>query len=181
MTHNSIEYLDIVRVESEPRADIEAVLEGHVFHVTKREYWPSILESGAILPNPDGKLATTFGSSRNSFFRKRGCVSVFDWRLAPPDTSPEPRYRCHPFQAAGVGEAGAAIAFLSVRTYSKLISWKLWEEQQAWGEMVAPYVEAGHPGPISIDLVERVLFLRLEEEPGSFAAMVRRSMDDPRE
>jgi len=71
---------EIDRLESESFADIEATLEGRVFDVTLREFFSRILVAGVIVPNQDGALPTTFGSSANSFFRNRGCVSVFDFR-----------------------------------------------------------------------------------------------------
>ena len=39
-----VEITEIVRIETAPKADIEAMLEGHVFHVTKRAYWEAIFK-----------------------------------------------------------------------------------------------------------------------------------------
>lgn len=55
-------------------------LVGRVFHVTLSDNIPAIEASGAIRSNPGFDLKTTFGSSQNSYFRKLGCVSLFDLR-----------------------------------------------------------------------------------------------------
>lgn len=163
------------RLESESLVDIEAILEGQVFHVTKRDYWPAIAKAGAILPNRDGSLRTTFGSSENSFFRNRDCVSVFDYRLPLDEKIKSFRNRCHPFRPAEPGTDGIAIAVLKSSLYSQLIPWSKWQEQGCLGQMVVPYVEAGHPGPISLDLVTQLLFLRIGEDPSSIMAAYRRT------
>jgi hypothetical protein len=57
-----------VRRETEPLDDIEAQLQGRVFHVTRLAYLPLIVECGEIRPNGDGALPTTFGSLKKCLF-----------------------------------------------------------------------------------------------------------------
>lgn len=166
---------ELVRVEGEPIADIEDILEGKVFHVTSLPNWNLIRQSGFILPNPDGLLPTTFGS-HNSFFRKRGCVSVFDYRVEPPEDPINYKHRCHPLQPAQPDTPGVAILFLHPDIYPKLLSWELCQDEVMLRERVVPFVEAGHRGPIPISLIESVIYFRRTENPNSFAAIVRRSM-----
>ena len=86
-----------VRLETDSFDDITSLLEGRVFHVTKLSYLDSILADGEIKPNMDSALATAFGST-NAFFRQRNFVSLFDYRVEPPDETF--RNRCSPFQPA---------------------------------------------------------------------------------
>lgn len=172
--------LENVRSETDRLEDLQALIEGQVFHVTKRAYWPSIVATGAIVPNSRGKLPTTFGASSNSFFRNRGCVSVFDYRAPPSDEVVDFRRRCWPFQAAVPNEEGIAILILNASLYPALISWDRWKEEQVWREMVVPYVEAGHPGPISVEAIDRAIFLRLMEDPNCHAAIMRRAAEGRR-
>jgi len=171
---NQTEY---IRSESDSLADVEALLEGSVFHVTKRAYWPAIQRSGAILPNSDGALETTFGSSRNSFFRNRGCVSVFDYRGEIDEEVIDCRRRCYPFQPALPGSDGIVVLFLNAVIHEHLLLWKLWQNEEAYGEMIVPRVEAGHLGPISLQLVDRAIFIRRTEDSQSLAAMLRAARD----
>ena len=169
------EITEICRLETESLADIEANLEGTVFHVTKREYWHAILAAGELLPNQGRSLPTSFGPY-DSFFRNLGCVCVFDYRTRPDDSIVDFRRRCYPFQPASPGNDGIAIFVLNPSVYPRLLPWTLWEEQQAWSQMVVPHVEAGYPGPISLELVDRVIMLRCDEDARSHAAIIRRSM-----
>ena len=172
-----METFEIVRLETAPKADIEAMLEGHVFHVTKRAYWEAILKAGRLEPNTDYSFSTTFGSSSNSFFRNLGCISVFDYRTPPTEETEGFRYRCNPLQAAKPGTDGIVIMIFSPSVYAALIPWTKWKERGDLRQMVVPYVEAGHPGPISTDKIDKLIFVRFEEDPNSRAAILRRSRE----
>lgn len=165
---------ELVRVEGEPVTDIEDFLEGKVFHVTSLPNWDLIRQSGFILPNPAGLFPTTFGS-KNSFFRKRGCVSVFDYRVRPPQAI-NYRRRCDPLRRAQPDTPGVAILFLHPDIYPKLLSWELCQDEVKCREQIVPFVEAGHQGAIPISLIESLIYFRRTENPNSFAASVRRSM-----
>lgn len=173
----TITAMEFTRSESESFADVEALLEGCVFHVTRREYWPVIQRSGTVLPNNDGDLPTTFGSSTNSFFRNRGCISVFDYRAPPDGEIIDFRRRCYPFQPASPGGEGIVVLILNPSVHERLLPWTLWQDEKAYTEMVVPYVEAGHVGPLSLHLVDRVIYMRRTEDPNSLAAMLRASCD----
>jgi hypothetical protein len=166
---------ELVRDEGDSINDVEDLLEGKVFHVTSLPNWELILKSGSIAPNSDGQFTNTFGS-KNSFFRNRSCVSVFDYRVKPPEDNVDYRHRCHPLQPARPDTPGVAILFLHPVIYPKLLSWKLCRDEVMCRERVVPYVEAGHPGPISISFIENVIYFRRTENENSFAAIIRRSM-----
>ncbi|NKE69954.1 hypothetical protein [Candidatus Manganitrophus noduliformans] len=162
-----------IRSETESLDDIASALEGRVFHVTKLLYLDTILADAEIRPNPDGHLSTTFGHVPNAFFRKRNCVSVFDYRAAPTDQIRDFRNRCSPFQPARPPSEGIAILLLKPYIHASLIDWTQWKEEKMWRDMVVPYVEAGYPGPIPIDAIEEVICLKLNEDPNSFTARIR--------
>jgi len=167
----SLPVVEIVRLESERVDDIvEQHLQGRVFHVTKRAYWPSIQRAGAILPNAEGELPTTFGSSSKSFFRRRGCVSVFDYRLEDGSRL----HGCHPLQAAVPGEEGVAVLLLADAIQDKLIPWSRCKDEGA-SEQIVPHVEAGYPGPLPLALVESIVFFRREEDPSCLASILQRA------
>lgn len=98
------------------------------FYVTKRENIEAILSSGALLPNTDGRLETTFGSSAKSLFGLIGCVSVFDFRKQDVPNIAEYRRRCYPFQADHPGDAGIVIFMLKPESYKVLLPWTEWSE-----------------------------------------------------
>jgi hypothetical protein len=148
-------------------------LEGRVFHVTKESYLDSILECGEIRPNKDGSYDTTFGSSTISFFRKRGCVSLFDFRSATQKQLDMFLGRCSPTQPASP-EDGIAILFLNDSIYQELLPWTMRKEEEAYREMILPYLEAGYPGPIAVEKVDEIIIVSVVEDPESFVSVLRR-------
>lgn len=165
---------ELVRVEGDSLTDIEDIPDGKVFHVTSLPNWDLIRQSGSILPNPGGQFPTTFGS-KNSYFRKRGCVSVFDYRVKPRKAI-DYRCRCDALRRVQPDTPGVAILFLHPAIYPKLLSWELCRDEVMLREQIVPYVEAGHPGPIPIAFIESVVYFRRTEDPNSFVAMIRRSI-----
>ena len=162
-----------VRRETDSLDDISPLLEGRVFHVTKLTHFDAILTEGAIKANGNGALPTTFGYT-GAFFRKRNCVSLFDYRLEPTDQIRDFRMRCPPFQPARPDSDGIAILILKPEVDLALIPWTRWKEENALRDMVVPYVEAGYPGSISIDLIDEVICLKIEEDPKSLSAKLRK-------
>ena len=84
---------------------------GRVFHVTCLEVLNQMLVAGQICPNTDGDLPTPFGST-DSFFRKRGCVSVFDYRSASATQVDMSIGKCSPYHVPLYNNR-LAILFLS--------------------------------------------------------------------
>lgn len=159
--------------ETEDKGPVTSLLEGRVFHVTKQRFLPAIRATGSLLPNPDGARPSTFGYRPNSFFLRRNCVSLFDYRTIPEDL--DYRHRCWPLQAAEPDGDGIAILFVESALHDRLIPWTRWRDEEAWGEVVVPYVEVGFPGPLPLAFIERMVLVRLLEEPNCLAAIVRRA------
>jgi hypothetical protein len=72
------------------------------------------------------------------------------------------------------GDDGVAILILKPEIHSLLVPWTRWKEENALSEMVVPYVEAGHLGPISTDLIDQMFVVKIEEDPMSFTARLRK-------
>jgi hypothetical protein len=159
-----------IRSEKDSLDDISSLLEGRVFHVTRLAYLDAILTSGEIRPNGDCSLPSTFGCLANGFFRKRNCISLFDYRGEITDENRHFRTACWPFQPA---RDGIAILVLVSDINTALIPWTRWKEEKAWGDQVVPYFEAGYPGCISIKLIDEVICLTVKQDPNSSAAMIR--------
>ena len=164
-----------VRDETEALDDLEAYLQGHVFHVTRLAYLPSIIQCGEVRPNRSGTYPTTFGFSTNAFFRNRNCVSLFDYRPVLTEGIREFRRRCDPFRPARPPNGSIAILVLDRAAYDTLVPWTKWKEENEPGEMIVPYVEAGYPGPLPLSSVAEIMSLEIIEEPDSFPARLRRA------
>lgn len=128
----------------DPLDKLMSHLEGKVFHVTKQDNWTRIKSSGEIKPNTRGDLETSFGSSSNSYFKNKDCVSVFDYRKIHEDKPKEFIRRCRPTKPLSE-ESGIAIIIFKPDIYSKLLLWEDWKTADV-KQMVVPYLEAGHPG-----------------------------------
>jgi hypothetical protein len=153
---------------------VRPLLEGRVFHVSRLSNLELILACREIRPNQDGALATTFGSAANSFFRNRGCVSLFDYRSVSPEELTDATMKCSPTQPA-TPESGIVIFMLAAASCPALLSWQLWKAEQAWREMVVPHIEAGHHGPIPLALVDEIICIEIEEDPNSIAYLLRQA------
>jgi hypothetical protein len=150
--------------------DVYTLLEGQVFHATSFANFAQIKADGKIRPNKDGKFSTPFGNRKNGYFQKRGCVSLFDYRVKPPESSINYRWRCSPFLPAQSGGDGAALLILSERVYPRLLPWNSWSVEEAWKDMLVPHVEAGHKGPIAFTSVIEVILVELLEDSDSSAS-----------
>jgi hypothetical protein len=149
-------------------------LRGRVFHVTPCDAWQKILKSGGIFPNVDARFETGFGSARNSFFRKRGCVSLWDFRTAT-DAQIEDAL-CHPLQVVRPDRPGTVL-ILSPELHGRLLSWIGWEEEKVYSEMVVPHIECGYPGPIHLPMIDEAITVRVtaSSRRGSLEDILTRS------
>lgn len=166
-----------VRKETVKETELDDLLfplvEGRVFHVTRRTNLPSIFKSGGLHPDRERTYPTTFGSSYNSYFRNRNCVSVFDL-VHPTRDQVESRLKdCRPFAPAKPG-ADIALLIISPEAHPHLVSWIRSREDLVPGEMVVPYVEAGYPTFLPLRLIDEIIEVEVQEVPDSFQAIHRR-------
>jgi hypothetical protein len=145
---------DVLRAEVLPR------LVGRVFHVTTRDAYARIRSDGAIKPNRNGELGFTFGQSEFSYFRNRGCVSLFDLRTATPEQVEDSLWKYY-FLNPSFSENRPVFLLLTDSCFDDLIPWSRANAEVGYREMFIPYVEAGYPGEIPLSLVERALLLEV--------------------
>ena len=148
------------------------LLEGRVFHVSRLSNVSAILRAGAIMPNVAGRLRSTFGHATHAFFAHCGCVSMFDLRSSRPGQGgdDDPLWRCSPWRAAA-DDSGVAIFVLAPEDCIDLVPWTAWQPSP---ELIIPYVEAGHLGPISLASVEELFEIQVEASPDPFLATLQK-------
>ena len=136
--------------------DILQKVTGRVFHATSPKNMFPIMKSGALLPNSEQTFLSSFGSSKNGYFRQRGCVSFFDYRCYGTPQWEEHAYKCFPTQNLRKGEK-ISLFFLRESCFGDLIPWTAWKDEKAWTERVVPWVETGYKGKVSLDCISEVL------------------------
>ncbi|MCP4261228.1 MAG: hypothetical protein GY774_27530 [Planctomycetes bacterium] len=153
-------YINIDKTKS--REELMPLLEGHVFHVTKARFDHDIENCGKIVPNISGSLESSFGSSRNSYFRNMGCVSVFDFRKINDEEPVKHLHKCAPWSPLSKSEP-ISIYIFNAAIHDNLISWIGWKSSDL-RQMVVPYIEAGHKGPIDLSVVDQIIYVSTECE-----------------
>ena len=145
---------------------------GRTFHVTCIANVSSIIADGAIRPRHQGGPASPFGNYETAYFPSRGLVSVFDFRHATTSQLDSGWCAGGPGTALGPCKNRLALFFLSTLAAERLEPWPDWDAQQ--GQMLVPYVESGHPGPIELDSIAELLELTVSGDPSAHAdAMLR--------
>lgn len=151
---------------------------GRVFHVTRLNVFEQILAAGEIRANANAEFPTVFGST-NSYFRKRSCVSFFDYRSSSRKQIDDAIGKCSPYNLPSadpeeVNEPNIAFLFLSKTAHDRLIPWTKWEEEKAYSDKIIPWVEAGYPDSVPITLIEEVLRVKIGYPTDTIAAVLRR-------
>lgn len=165
-----------IEIDGNPLNKLMSELAGRVFHVTKEENWLKIYKSGEIVPNLDGRLETSFGSSKNSYFKNKGCVSVFDYRNIYQEKPQEHMHKCSPTLPL-TPNSGIAILLFKPEIYLNLWSWEGWENENI-RQMVVPYVEAGYFGSISLLLVDKVIIVTMSENKNSLTYLLQKALEN---
>ncbi|MGA9665978.1 MAG: hypothetical protein WCE23_11610 [Candidatus Binatus sp.] len=143
--------------QGDPLEQLMPRIKGKVFHVSKARNWPNIEFIGRILPNENGELETSFGSSSNSYFKNKRCVSVFDYRNIHEAEPKKHIHKCRPTKPL-TPEEGIVIFVLGQESYDKLEPWDGWSHGDT-RQMVVPYIEAGYPGAIELSQIEELIFV----------------------
>lgn len=128
--------------------DLIPMVAGRVFHATSAANMELIRESSALVPNLDLLHHSMYGYSDNGFFRKRGCVSFFDYRCFGTPYWKDNAFKCFPTQNLEVGES-MSILFLRESEYEMLIPWTTWRAEKTF-DRVVPWVEAGYKGEVPL-------------------------------
>ena len=146
---------------SELQKRVLPLLIGRVFHVTSANAFSSILLDRTIKTNETGMYPFSYGQSENSFFRKRGCVSVCDLRNIS-DAEINTALMKYNFLNPCFGKDANIYLFIKSDCHNLLVSWKKWHDEKAYTEMVVPHIEAGYPGDVDLNLIEMALHVKVE-------------------
>jgi hypothetical protein len=166
--------------ENDLRAELLPNLIGRVFHVTTRQGYAGIRRRGSIGSNQDGKRPFSYPQSENSYFRKKGCVCLFDLRIPTAEQIDEALlkyYFLNPFSDNRpvfliLGEAG----------YAGLIPWSASIAEEGF-HVVIHHVEAGYSGEIPMSLIDSalVVVVRKKSDLQKLREARRRRARDPNE
>lgn len=134
------------------------ILRGRAFHVTVLDNLSKILQDREIRPGATDTRRRPFGDY-NSYFRNKGCISIFDYRSITEQQLQKSLEKCSPDQPLlGLKFAAIAIFVLLTERCPELISPSQCEDIP-YKETIVPYVEAGHHGPLSLDFVDELLIV----------------------
>lgn len=140
---------------------IISLLANHIFHVTKFENIASILAQKKIVASIDNRDQFTFGYSSNSYFKNRNCVSLFDFVNTSEGKIQTQITKCHPIQPL-LNYKAIGIFILKKESYCNIIPWNDWKIEEAYSEMIVPYIEAGYPNQIDItDIAELIIVQKI--------------------
>ena len=135
-----------------------------VFHITPKRCFENILKSGEIRPSTVLKDETAFSASENSYLRDRGCVSLFDLRFATAKQIRNGLSFINPFRYEFDGSP--VLLILKPDAYAKVVRCgDCREESLKIGQRLLPHIEAGYPGAISTDLIDRCLLITVINMP----------------
>jgi hypothetical protein len=151
---------------------IMPLLYGNVFHVTKDHNWSKIRFTGKLMPVPvEGEYESTFGSI--SYFRERGCVSLFDYRNYEEEGFERNFEKCHPLQPLNE-DCPIKILFLSHDYYNLLIPWDV-SKKDIKGNNIVPYVEVGVEGDVPLDYFYKVLSVSTVDDKEGFSYLLKQA------
>jgi hypothetical protein len=132
-------------------------LREQVFHVTTTEAYASMQKTGAILIDPP----TAFRRwSYDSHFRNAGCVSLCDLRgidEAKIRTALDAYYFLNPRHA----EADPVFLLLGPEAVESIITYEEALRSGALKKMIVPFIEAGHPGDLSLELIGEAIIVEV--------------------
>ena len=150
--------------ERELTATVLPMLTGRVFHVTSGEAYIRIAKHGSIRLNDQRDLPISFEFSNLSYFRCRACVSVCDLR---EKTDEEVREGLCKYNFIRPREDWLVVAYLVLgeSARERLVTWADAVCEAGATIQGVPHIEAGHPGPVSVDELEEVLIVDVKPDP----------------
>ncbi len=147
------------RITEDYRKQVLDVLVGHLWHTTHPDRFVSILEDGAILPEPDipesDRWKTSSGPEYHRYARNLGGVSLFDFndfdQYGYDEKYPLSTWREFvPFRSAWGSAVWIEIDRETVKNCllsgGELLA--RWEKEEAYRHTIIPLIEAAHIGLI---------------------------------
>lgn len=134
-------------------------LRNRMFHVTSPAGFIGFCAEGAILANTNDRFPTKW---RNSYFKNQGCLSVVDLvnNTRPIVTK---RKLFNDYAVFEMYQPVVVFLVLSTSVYPRVITWKKWEKDKAFGQQVVPWLESGVPDGVSISEIEEAWFITLTD------------------
>ena len=127
--------------------------------MTTHSAYGEIERDGAI--KAGGDLPTRYP---NAYFRSLGHVSLCDLRSVSDDQVKLALDRWDFLNPEG-DRASPAFLFLDDDAFSRLVSGKKQLEDRDLYKLVVPYIEAGYPGDIPLDLIREALLVTVNHPP----------------
>ena len=146
-------------------------LAGSVFHVTTQQAAIQILADGEIANNKSGQFMFMYPQAKNSYFRLKGCVCLFDLRSKSQEEIQEALTRYYFLNPFSTDKP--VFFFLNASFYPNLIPYTEYLNEKAYDTMIIPHVEAGYSGNICLAMISMIIWVevtRLDEESNSFSA-----------
>ncbi|ATG88372.1 hypothetical protein [Methylomonas koyamae] len=144
-----------------------ANLLNRLWHSTTPERYKLILETGAILPEPNipnsSRWCTSQGEKHYPYVRTLGGVSLFDFTNFDPEEYGK-NYSASWFTFVPIDYSGGNKIWIEINralVHSSLIEGKClvarWEQEKAYGHNIMPIIEVAHIGPIYISSFTKVI------------------------
>lgn len=139
-------------------------LKGRVFHRTSLKNYSKIINSGFIDNNQNEKYQLNWNN--NSFFKKRGYVSVCDLynNTRPRLTKEAAISKYNIFGQKSDCDNKFVFLFLSKDEYQNLVTWQEWLKQRS-SDLLVPYLESGYPEKILLSSIEEIWFFEIKDRP----------------
>jgi hypothetical protein len=131
-----------------------------MFHVTSPDGFIGICSDGAIFSNTDGRFKSNW--TENYYFRNQGCLSIVDLvNNTRPRVTRRKLISDYPIfeQSSPV----VVFLFLSSRVYPRVIDWKKYKKERAYGQQIVPELESGVPGKVLISEIDEAWFITLRD------------------
>jgi len=146
-----------------PSSKLEEVLlpqlVGEVFHVTPQEAARHILADGVIKNNKNGQFRFIFPQAENSYFRRKGCVCLFDLRSRSQEVIEDALLK-YPF--LNPTNAVKPVFFLLDKSLCQnLITYADFLNEKSHDTIIIPHVEAGYLGEICLQMISMILWVDL--------------------
>jgi hypothetical protein len=148
-------------------ASFPQILLNRLWHSTTPARYELILETGAILPEPDipdaSRYCTARGPKHYPYVRTLGGVSLFDFTDFNPDSYSE-KYVASWFTFVPINSSGGNKIWIEINR--ELVQESLiegvdliaqWKRNNAYGHNVMPIIEVAHIGPINTSKFTQVL------------------------
>ena len=149
---------------------------GGLWHTTHPDRFEKIIETGAIMPEPDGipeekRWSTARGPDLYPYVRKLGGVSLFDFQCfnytAYDKKCPNSNWREFvPFRK--IWGCAVWVELDRTKTAKSLIQGsdllKLQEKDHAYRNKIMPHIEVAHLGDLSCDTFVRILQIQNDDK-----------------